>query len=208
MIPMDVIFVFVSIALALAAVPGPDNVFVLTQSAMHGKLAGLTVTLGVVSGFFFHTTAVAFGVAVIFQTSQYAFLALKYAGAAYLLFLAWNAFRAAGTDLDGSRTRPETASRQFARGLIMNISNPKITIFFLAFLPQFVDPSRGSIIAQFYVLGGLMALSTVLVFGAIALAAGSLGDWIKRSPGTQVWLNRGSGLVFVALAIKLILAEK
>ena len=89
MILLDVMFVFIGVAAALAAVPGPDNIFVLTQSAMHGRLAGLIVTLGLASGLMFHTTAVAFGVAVLFQTSQYAFVVLKYAGAAYLLYLAW-----------------------------------------------------------------------------------------------------------------------
>jgi hypothetical protein len=88
MIPLDVMFVFIGVATALAAVPGPDNILVLTQSALHGRLAGLIVTLGLASGLMFHTTAVAFGAAVLFQTSQYAFVVSKYAGAAYLLYLA------------------------------------------------------------------------------------------------------------------------
>ena len=208
MIPLDGMFVFLGVAAALAAVPGPDNIFVLTQSALHGRVAGLIVTFGLASGLMFHTTAVALGVAVIFQTSQYAFVALKYAGAVYLIYLAWRAFTASKSQFYGAETHSETALKQFIRGLLMNIANPKITIFFLAFLPQFVDPINGSIIAQFYQLGALMVVTTIVIFGTVALAAGTLGHWIKGSPRTQVWLNRVSGIVFLSLALKLALTEK
>ena len=201
MIPFDLAFLFVGVAFALALVPGPDNIFVLTQSALHGRIAGLIVTMGLASGLIFHTTAVALGVAVIFQTSQYAFSALKYAGAVYLLYLAWKSFRASSGQFSGNKTPAETAPKLFLRGLIMNITNPKITIFFLAFLPQFVDPENGSIVGQFYQLGGLMVLATLCVFGF-------LGDWLKGSPSAQIWINRLSGLVFVSLAVKLAWAEK
>jgi threonine/homoserine/homoserine lactone efflux protein len=99
MIPSDGMLVFIGVAFALAVVPGPDNIFVLTQSAVHGRIAGLIVTLGIALGLFVHTTAVALGVAVIFQTSQYAFSALKYVGAAYLLYLAWQVFTSSGGKL-------------------------------------------------------------------------------------------------------------
>ena len=208
MIPLDVVLVFVGVATALAAVPGPDNIFVLTQSAVHGRIAGLIVTLGIALGLFVHTTAVALGVAVIFQTSQYAFTALKYAGAAYLIYLAWQAFTASKSKFDGDKSKSETAPKQFLRGFTLCIANPKITVFFLAFLPQFVIPENGLIIAQFYQLGALMVCVTLVVFGAVAIAAGSLGAWIKGSPRTQIWLNRVSGIVFVTLAFKLATAEK
>ncbi|WP_420585507.1 LysE family translocator [Ruegeria sp.] len=208
MIPPEIALVFIGAAIALAAVPGPDNIFVLTQSAVHGRRAGLVVTLGLASGLFFHTTAVALGVAAIFQTSQYAFTALKYAGAAYLVYLAWKAFRASASRFDQSQAISETAPQQFRRGLIMNIANPKVTVFFLAFLPQFVDPLNGSIIAQFYQLGALMFVATIVVFGVVALAAGWLGDWLKDSPSAQVWLNRISGMVFLTLALKLATSER
>ena len=207
MIPLDDMFVFLGVAAALAAVPGPDNIFVLTQSALYGRFAGLVVTFGLASGLMFHTTAVALGVAVIFQTSQYAFFALKYAGAGYLIYLAWRAFTASISQFDGLETDSETVPKQFIRGLLMNIANPKITIFFLAFLPQFVDPINGSIIAQFYQLGALMVVTTIVIFGTVALAAGTLSYWIKGSPRTQVWLNRVSGMVFLSLALKLALTE-
>jgi threonine/homoserine/homoserine lactone efflux protein len=208
MIPIDVMLVFIGVATALAAVPGPDNIFVLTQSAVHGRVAGLIVTLGISLGLLVHTTAVTLGVAVIFETSKYAFTALKYAGAAYLLYLAWQAFTASSSKFDGEAAKSETAVKQFFRGFTLCIANPKITIFFLAFLPQFVVPENGAIVAQFYQLGGLMVLVTLVVFGSVAIAAGSLGAWIKGSPKTQIWLNRISGIVFVSLAFRLASAEK
>ena len=200
--------VFIGVAAALAAVPGPDNIFVLTQSAVHGRIAGLIVTLGIALGLFVHTTAVALGVAVIFQTSQYAFSALKYAGAAYLLYLAWQAFTASKGKFEGDKSKSETAPKQFLRGFTLCIANPKVTIFFLAFLPQFVVPENGPIIAQVYQLGALIVCVTLVVFGAVAIAAGSLGAWIKGSPKTQIWFNRISGIVFVSLAVKLAIAER
>ena len=208
MIPSDGMLVFIGVAFALAVVPGPDNIFVLTQSAVHGRIAGLVVTLGIALGLFVHTTAVALGVAVIFQSSQYAFSALKYVGAAYLLYLAWQVFTSSGGKLYCEKTKSERASRQFLRGFTLCISNPKLTIFFLAFLPQFVIPENGAIIGQFYRLGALMVLVTLVVFGTVAIAAGSLREWIKSPPRTQAWLNRISGIVFVLLALKLAFAEK
>ncbi|WP_435138777.1 LysE family translocator [Pseudopelagicola sp. nBUS_19] len=208
MIPLDVVLVFTGVAAVLAAVPGPDNIFVLTQSVMNGRIAGLIVTLGIALGLFVHTTAVAFGVAFIFQTSQYAFAGLKYAGAAYLIFLAWQAFTASKSKFDNDKENSKTAAKQFLRGFILCISNPKLTIFFLAFLPQFVVPENGPIILQFYQLGALMVCVTLTVFGLVAITAGSLGAWIKGSPTTQIWLNRISCIVFVSLAFKLATAEK
>ena len=208
MIPLETMLVFIGVAAALAAVPGPDNIFVLTQSAVHGRIAGLIVTLGIALGLFVHTTAVALGVAVIFQTSQYAFSTLKYAGAAYLLYLAWQAFTASKGKFEGDKSKSETAPKQFLRGFTLCIANPKVTIFFLAFLPQFVVPENGPIIAQFYQLGALMVCVVLVVFGAVAIAAGSLGAWIKGSPKTQIWFNRISGIVFVSLAVKLAIAER
>jgi threonine/homoserine/homoserine lactone efflux protein len=208
MVPVDVVVLFMGVAIALALVPGPDNIFVLTQSALHGRLAGIFVTLGLATGLIFHTTAVALGVAVIFQTSQYAFIVLKYIGAAYLLYLAWKAFNAGKSQLSGKDTPAEPALKLYLRGLIMNIANPKITIFFLAFLPQFVDLENGSIVLQFYQLGFLMIISTICVFGTVALTAGLLGNWLRSSPKAESWINRASAVVFVALALKLATAEK
>ncbi|MBO9434007.1 LysE family translocator [Ruegeria sp. R13_0] len=208
MIPIDVALLFMGAAIALAAVPGPDNIFVMTQSALYGRVSGVIVTLGLASGLIVHTTAAALGVAVIFQTSQTAFAILKYAGAAYLVYLAYQAFTASGSKLNAEDAPRIPTRKLYLRGLIMNIANPKVTIFILAFLPQFVDPANGPLIPQFYQLGALMFLATLIVFGGVALAAGTLGALLRGSASVQLWLNRVSGMIFVALALKLATAER
>ena len=143
MIPIETLATFFAASLLLALAPGPDNIFVLTQSAVHGRKAGLTVTLGLCTGLIVHTTAVAFGVAIIFQASAFAFTALKLFGAGYLVYLAWHAFRAAAETILAERGNGLSSIKLYRRGILMNVTNPKVSIFFLAFLPQFADPSRG-----------------------------------------------------------------
>jgi len=195
-------FVFVSIALAL--VPGPDNIFVLTQSALYGRRAGILVTLGLCTGLIFHTVLVAAGVAAIFLASAFAFGLLKLVGVIYLLYLAWLAFHASSTNLKADKARPLSHFKLYRRGIIMNITNPKVSVFFLAFLPQFTAAANGPIAHQIFLLGGVFMLTTLLVFGGVAVAAGGLGSWLQRSPKAQVYLHRIAGFVFIGLAAKLI----
>lgn len=203
MIPVETLTAFFMASVLLGLAPGPDNIFVLTQSALRGKIAGLLVTLGLCTGLVVHTTAVAFGVAVVFQASALAFTLLKLAGAGYLLYLAWRAFRASAEWISAGRKNGLSYPKLYRRGIIMNVTNPKVSIFFLAFLPQFADPVRGSLTLQMLMLGGVFIVSTILVFGSIALLAGSIGQWLNRSPRTQVVMNRVAGVVFVGLALKL-----
>ena len=207
MIPFDVFVPYFIACVILAIVPGPDNIFVLTQSALRGRKAGILIVLGLCAGLLVHTTGVSLGVAVIFQTSELAFTLLKLAGAAYLIYLAWGALRAGATAIEGEKSTL-TDAQLFRRGVIMNITNPKVTIFFLAFLPQFADPARGPISVQMMILGGVFILSAILVFGVIALAAGTLGEWLKRSERAQKIMNRVAGVVFLGLAAKLLLSER
>ena len=137
-----------------------------------------------------------------------AFNALKIVGAAYLLYLAWQAFRAGSANLDAGEGNRLSYRALYARGVIMNITNPKVAIFFLAFLPQFADPSRGPVAWQIVMLGLLFITATLLVFGSVAVFAGSIGDRLKKSPRAQVIMNRIAGLVFVGLALRLISVER
>jgi threonine/homoserine/homoserine lactone efflux protein len=203
MLSLSTSFLFFGAAVLLALAPGPDNIFVLTQAALRGKAAGLFVTLGLCTGLIVHTTAVALGVAAIFQASMPAFNLLKTIGAAYLLYLAWQAFHAGAASLAAGSSTELTPLRLYRRGIIMNVTNPKVSIFFLAFLPQFTDASRGSIAVQMILLGLLFILATILIFGGIALIAGTLGQWLGRSPKAQVIMNRVAGTIFAALALRL-----
>jgi len=207
-IPAEALVTFFSVSVLLALTPGPDNMFVLTQSALDGKYAGFSVTLGLCTGLVAHTTAVALGVAAIFQSSAVAFTVLKFAGAGYLLYLAWLSFSASKKDIDGRPNVPLSYGRLYRRGIIMNVTNPKVSIFFLAFLPQFADPQRGALAPQIMLLGGVFALATILVFGVVAASAGSLGSWLGRSGKAQVVMNRIAGTVFAGLALRLIVAER
>jgi threonine/homoserine/homoserine lactone efflux protein len=208
MIPIDVLITFFLASVLLALAPGPDNIFVLTQSALSGKLAGVVVTCGLCTGLIVHTLAVAFGVAVIFQTSALAFTVLKICGAVYLLYLAWQAFRATPTRVQDGDKGSRNYLPLYRRGIIMNVTNPKVSIFFLAFLPQFADPARGSLTLQIISLGGIFIVATVLVFGSIALLAGLISQWLNRSEKGQQIMNRVAGTVFVALALKLAVIKR
>jgi len=202
---------FFAASVLLGLSPGPDNIFVLTQSALRGALAGLIVTLGLSTGLVVHTTAVALGVAAIFQASVLAFTTLKLIGAAYLVYLAWHAFRASAVGIAGDGSRDVAAITHwqlYRRGIIMNVTNPKVSIFFLAFLPQFADPARGPLSLQMMLLGAVFIVSTLLVFGGVALLAGTAGEWLKHSDKAQRIINRVAGAVFILLALKLASAER
>lgn len=208
MIPFDTACIFFAASIALALAPGPDNIFVLTQSAMHGRVAGMLVTLGLCTGILVHTTAVSLGVAAVFQTSSVAFNALKVLGAVYLLYLAWRAFRAGASDIPENHKPDAGRSRLYVRGVLMNVTNPKVAIFFLAFLPQFADPARGSLTLQLLYLGAVFILATLIVFGSVAWTAGLLGEWLRTSKRAQRVMNRVAGTVFIGLALRLVTAER
>lgn len=208
MIPFEALATFALASLLLALAPGPDNLFVLTQSALGGRLAGLAVTLGLCTGLLVHTTAVACGVAAIFQVSALAFTLLKLVGAGYLVYLAWQAWRAPAASWQGGERPAGSLGKLYRRGILMNVTNPKVSIFFLAFLPQFADPIRGPLWLQIGQLGAVFIVATILVFGGVACLAGSLGEWLGRSPRVQQIMNRLAGTVFLGLALKLATARR
>lgn len=208
LIPIESYLTFFAASVVLALAPGPDNLFVLTQSAMHGRSAGLLVTLGLCTGLLVHTTAVVIGVAALVQASALAFTALKFAGAAYLLYLAWGAWRASASPIGARGDVALDGWKLYRRGIIMNVTNPKVSIFFLAFLPQFADPKRGSVAVQLISLGAGFFVATLLVFGAVAILAGSIGRWLATSPKAQIVINRTAALIFAGLALKLATAQR
>ncbi|QEM67024.1 LysE family translocator [Geobacter sp. FeAm09] len=208
MIEANVLLLFFTTSLLLSLSPGPDNLFVLAQAAQQGVRAGFLVTLGLCGGLVVHTTAVTFGLAAVFAASATAFTVLKFAGAGYLLYLAWQSFRAGAQTGPANKVDQLSPGQLFRRGIIMNVTNPKVSIFFLAFLPQFVDPHRGPLAVQFLLLGCLFIVATILVFGAVSLLAGALGDKLRQSARAQLLLNRIAGTIFAGLAIKLATARR
>lgn len=208
MIDHNVLLAFFMTSVILALSPGPDNLFVLAQSAQNGRVAGLFVTLGLATGLIGHTVAVAFGLAAIVHASALAFTILKFMGAAYLLYLAWQALRAAASAGQQEQVPALSSGHLYRRGIVMNLTNPKVSLFFLAFLPQFADPSHGAMMAQFFLLGAVFITATILVFGAISFLAGGLGDKFRNSPFAQKAVNRIAAAVFIGLAIKLVLSER
>jgi len=199
----DILVSFFLASILLGLIPGPDNIFVLLQSVMHGRKSGLWVVLGLCTGLLFHTSLVALGIAVIFQTSIWAFNALKVFGALYLLYLAWQSFKAGSEKMEGENSPKLTAHQLYKRGIIMNVSNPKVAIFFLAFLPQFTQPQLGGLAWQLLLLGGIFIMATLLVFSCIAFMAGYLSQVLKSSEFAQALLHKSAGLVFLLLALKL-----
>jgi threonine/homoserine/homoserine lactone efflux protein len=208
MLTFEVALSFFGIAILLALAPGPDNVFVLMQSAMWGRKPGMLVVLGLCTGLIGHTVAVAVGLAALFAASETAFTALKLVGAAYLVYLAWGAFRAKANTVESKKPPRQSNATLYRRGIVMNLTNPKVSLFFLAFLPQFTAPARGSVALQTLSLGVLFIAATLLVFGGIAFFSGAFGERIQRSDRAQRLLNRFAGTVFLGLAIKLALSNR
>lgn len=203
MLSFETITLFFTASVLLSLSPGPDNLFVLMQSITQGPKAGMVTTLGLCTGLLVHSTAAVLGVAVIFQTSEVAFTILKLVGAAYLLYLAWGAFNAKGSELHESGAKPSMKSL-YLRGIAMSTTNPKLSIFFLAFLPQFVDPEAGSVSLQLTMLSLIFIGSALIVFNGIALLSGHLRNQLTHSERTQKILNRIAGVVFIGLALKLV----
>ena len=208
MVDPHLLLVFFSTSVLLALAPGPDILFVLAQAAQQGKRAGLLVTLGLCTGLLVHTSAVTLGLAAVYAQSGLAFTVLKVAGALYLAYLAWQSFRAGAQTGEASRVDRLAPAKLYRRGIIMNITNPKVSIFFLAFLPQFADPVRGSLPLQLLELGAFFILATIVVFGLVSLLAGAVGERFRRSSKAQKLLNRLAGTVFALLAVKLVTAQR
>jgi threonine/homoserine/homoserine lactone efflux protein len=206
MIPNDTIVIFSLTSAALAAVPGPDNIFVLTQSALHGRKAGIVITMGLCTGLLVHTLLVALGVAAILQASTLAFSALKAIGAVYLLYLALLAIRTIPIEPGNDEIEAVSHSDLYSRGIIMNLTNPKVVVFFLAFLPQFTNSEYGlAITLQIIVLGGLFIIMAFFVFTAIACGAGLIGKWLTTNIMAQRAINYMAALIYCGLALNIVL---
>ena len=199
---IETIIAFVTASVVLSLVPGPDNLFVMSHSALKGWRIGFYITLGLCTGLIGHTVLVSIGVSVIFQTSAIAFNGLKIIGACYLLYLAWLSVQNKELNLGGTDKNSTNRSYYFT-GVIMNLTNPKVALFFLVFLPQFVNTSNDNVTIQIFLLGLLFILSALCVFTSIAYLASFLENFLKKSKTVNKNLNILAALIYFALAINL-----
>lgn len=198
---LETLFSFALATTILACSPGPDNIFVLTQSIVNGRKFGLATVFGLISGCLVHTTLLAFGVSAIIKQSENLFFAIKLFGAMYLLYLAYKVYKSdANIILSNESVEKKTTTQLFKQGFIMNVLNPKVSIFFLAFFPGFLFSDSMSTIIQFYVLGLLFMFVSLLIFSTIAFLAGAISEKIKKNKKIGLYLKWMQIVVFVLIA--------
>ncbi|MGB6329304.1 MAG: LysE family translocator [Halarcobacter sp.] len=209
MLELTNVYLFIAASFLLCLAPGPDNIYVLTQGMTKSKKAALITTFGLCSGLIIHTTAAAFGISVIFKTSEVAFNIVKYAGALYLLYIAFQAFRYRNQALDLSvQNSSSELKKLFVKGFFMNVLNPKVSIFFLAFLPQFVSPENGNVPLQMVSLGAIFMILTIIIFSSIGIAGNMLSAKLLEKPSIVKYMNILTSFVLGALAVKLALSSR
>ena len=201
---MDSLALYIVASLALILTPGQDMMYVMSRALAQGRLAGLYSALGVIIGILVHTVLAALGVGAILAASEGLFLALKLAGAAYLVYLGVKLLlsREASVAAESGARRFSAASLVW-QGVLSNVSNPKIVVFFFAFLPQFVDPRSSNPTRDLVFLGVLYAAMGLVVKAGVGLAAGSLSERMLRRPRAMLWINRLSGTILVGLGLRL-----
>ena len=204
---MPDILLFLAASALLTIAPGPDIIYVLTRGIAQGRKAGLAAALGFASGCIFHTALAAVGIAALIRSSPLAFDAVRYAGAAYLVWIGIQALRHRSSfSIEGAADARALATI-YKQSVIGNMLNPKVTLFFLAFLPQFVNAQAGHVGWQMAFLGILFMLNTVVIFGAVALFAGWIGAWMRRKPAIGERLNVFAGITFIGLGIRVALPD-
>lgn len=194
------LFLIASALLTIA--PGPDIVYVLTRGITQGRRAGFAAALGFATGVIFHTALAVLGIAALIRSSEFAFSLVRYAGAAYLIYLGVRTLMSQGALQVGSDNTRISLWSVYKQSVIGNALNPKVTLFFLSFLPQFINVNAGNVELQMVSLGVLFMLQTVLIFGAIAFFSGSIGDRLRSNPAIANRLNIFAGAVFIALGIR------
>jgi threonine/homoserine/homoserine lactone efflux protein len=199
---------FVVASLLLIVTPGQDMILVMSRSIAQGAAAGVATAAGVSVGLVGHTILATLGLGAILRTSEWLFTALKFVGAAYLVYLGLQLLRAKGHDLVVAAGASRSLWRLFFDGALSNVSNPKIAVFYFAFLPQFIPPDASHPTLSVFALGLLFAGLTFMVKGPVGLGAGLLSGWLRARPAALTWLHRTSGTVLIGLGVKLALEPR
>lgn len=199
---------FLAAAVLITVSPGPDNLMVLGFGMSRGRAAGIAFGLGCGFGCLSHTVLAALGVSALIAASPAAFLALRIGGGLYLVWLGIRALRSGGqVRVAAVRGAHEPLFRLFAKGLLANTINPKVVLFFLSFLPQFVVAERGHVGWQTAQLGVVFTVQAALLFALLGYFSGSVGQWLQRHARAGTWLDRLAGTIFVALGVRMIVAR-
>ncbi|GKS75856.1 LysE family translocator [Acidovorax sp. SUPP950] len=196
---------FLLTAVLITATPGPDNLLVLGMGMSRGRWQGIVFGLGCALGCLSHTLLAVVGVSALIAASPVAFTALRWLGGAYLIWLGIQALRSPGAGrVDATGAPAQSLRSLFFKGMLANAINPKVVLFFLSFLPQFVVPAQGNVALQLGLLGLLFTLQAAVLFGLLGYFAGAIGAWLQRRPRAGLWLDRVAGTVFVGLGVKMI----
>lgn len=192
---------FLTASAVLTISPGPDIIYVMVQGMANGKKHGFVTALGLATGIIIHTSLVAFGVSAIIKNSDTLFFIIKLFGAIYLLYLAWQVFKSdPEIAYSAEGIKDKSLFSLFKQGFIMNVLNPKVTIFFLAFFPGFLWEPDGNTVIQFYILGAFFMLLTILIFGSVALLAGKISNYLKKHKHSGIVLKWLQIVVFIGIA--------
>lgn len=201
---IETLVTFSIATLALAVSPGPDNIFVLAQSLANGVKSGIATTVGLITGCIVHTTFLAFGISAIITTSEKMFYGIKILGAMYLLYLAYKVYKGTAAVSLSDKPMKKSYFELFKIGLVMNLLNPKVMIFFLAFFPGFIWDKDGNTIVQFYVLGAVFMAISFFTFSGIALLADQISKLVLGEKEISVFLKWMQIIVFLGIAVYII----
>jgi threonine/homoserine/homoserine lactone efflux protein len=200
---------FALISFGMVLTPGPNMIYLISRSITQGPAAGIVSLGGVALGFVFYMLCAAFGITALLFAVPYAYDALRLSGAAYLMWLAWQAVKLNGrSPFQVRELQVDGPRRLFAMGFITNLLNPKIAMLYLALLPQFIDPTQGSVLAQSLVLGSIQTVISVSVNGIIALTAGSIASFLGTRPSWLLVQRYLMGTVLAGLAVKIAFEAK
>jgi len=205
---ISTLFAFLGAAMILTIMPGPDNLFVLAQSITQDKKAGIATSLGLCTGLLVHISAAVLGISAIIYQSTIIFTIVKFAGAAYLLYLAWQSFRAKGDPFTLQQQNAQAYIKLYKKGILMNILNPKVSLFFLALLPQFVNPSQGHVAFQMLILGIVFLIQALVLFSLFSIFAGKVRQVIIGKPAIAKRLNTVQGILFTFIGIQIAISKQ